>query len=135
MKLENLSDKELAKIADNIEEENKRRANRKAAAASIIAVLKKHNLSIGDIPELDLEKRPTKSGRKRAVARKTMAAKTKATPSKKTDKRFQVAYKYKNPKGSEKSSGRGRAPKWVNAILVNDEISIEQFKASRLYKI
>ena len=61
MKLDKLSDKDLAKIASNIETENKRRANRKAAAAAIIAVLKKHKLSIGDIPELELGKRPSKT--------------------------------------------------------------------------
>ena len=135
MKLENLSDKDLAKIASNIETENKRRANRKAAAAAIIAVLKKHKLSIGDIPELELGKRPSKTGRKRTVATKTSAAKAKAEPSRKTDKRLKVAYKYKNPKGPEKWSGRGHAPKWVNGLLENDKISIEQFKASKRYKI
>ena len=135
MKLDKLSDKDLAKIASNIETENKRRANRKAAAAAIIAVLKKHELSIGDIPELELGKRPSKTGRKRAVATKTSAAKAKAKPSRKTDKRLKVAYKYKNPKGPEKWSGRGRAPNWVNAILENNRISIAQFKASKRYKI
>ena len=135
MKLEDLSDKDLAKIAGNIKDENKRRANRKAAAMAIIAILKKHKLSIGDIPELELGKRPSKTGRKRSVAEKTMAAKSKEKSSKKTDKRLKVAYKYKNPKGLEKWSGRGRAPKWVNAILDNNRISIAQFKASKRYKI
>ena len=135
MKLDKLSDKDLAKIASNIETENKRRANRKAAAAAIIAVLKKHKLSIGDIPELELGKRPSKTGRKRSVAKKTMATRAKAKPSRKTDKRLKVAYKYKNPKGPEKWSGRGRAPKWVTAILENKRISIAQFKASKRYKI
>ena len=135
MKLENLSDKDLAKIASNIETENKRRAKRKAAAMAIIAVLKKHNLSIGDIPELELGKRPSKTGRKRSVVKKTKAARAKAKPSMKTDKRLKVAYKYKNPNGPEKWSGRGRAPKWVTAILENNRISIELFKASKRYKI
>ncbi len=135
MKLEDLSDKDLAKIAGNIKEENKRRANRKAAAAAIIAVLKKHKLSIADIPALELGKRPSKTGRKRAVATKTMAAKEKVEPPQKTDKRAKVAYKYKNPKGPERWSGRGRAPKWVNGLLENHKISIKQFKASKRYKI
>lgn len=135
MKLENLSDKDLAKIASNIETENKLRANRKAAAAAIIAVLKKHKLSIGDIPKLGLERRSSKTGRKRAVATKTVLAKSKAKPSEKTDKRVKVAYKYKNPNGLEKWSGRGRAPNWVNAILANNKISIAQFKADKHYKI
>ncbi len=135
MKLENLSDKDLAKFASNIETENKRRARRKAAAIAIIAVLKKHRLSIGDIPELELGKRPSKTGRKRPVAKKTMAARVKAKPTRKTDKRLKVAYKYKNPKGPEKWSGRGRAPKWVTAILEKNRISIGQFKTSKRYKI
>ena len=135
MKLENLSDKDLAKIASNIKTENKRRADRKAAAAAIIAVLKKHKLSIGDIPELELGKRPSKTGRKRAVATETSAAKSKVKSYRKTDRRLKVAYKYKNPKGPEKWSGRGRAPKWVTAILENNRISIVQFKASKRYKI
>ena len=135
MKLDKLSDRDLAKIASNIETENKRRANRKAAAAAIIAVLKKHKLSIDDIRELELGKRPSKTGRKRAVATKTSATKAKAKPSRKTDKRAKVAYKYKNPKGPEKWSGRGRAPKWVTALLENNRISIAQFKASKRYKI
>lgn len=135
MKLDKLSDKDLVKIADNIKEENKRRANRKIAAAAIIAILKKYKLSVDDIPELELGKRPTKTGHKRAVAVKRIAAKAKTKPSKKTNKRGKVAYKYRNPKGPEKWSGRGRAPKWVNGLLENHKISIEQFKASKRYKI
>ena len=117
MKLENLSDKDLAKIASNIEMENKRRANRKAAAAAIIAILRKYKLSIGDIPELGLEKLSPKTELRRAVAFKRSAAKAKTKPSKKIDKRVTVAYKYKNPKGLEKWSGRGRPPKWVTGLL------------------
>ena len=135
MKLENLSDKDLAKIASNIEMENKRRANRKVASAAIIAVLKKYKLTVDDIPELELAKRPSRNGRKRSVAKKALTAKTKANPFKKTDKRHRVSYKYKNPKGPEKWSGRGRAPKWVNDLLKDHKISIEQFKASKRYKI
>lgn len=135
MKLDKLSDNDLAKIASNIETENKRRANRKAAAAAITAVLKKYKLSIDDIPELGLAKRPSKAGRKRSVATRAKAAKAKAGPAKKADKRVKVAYKYKNPEGREKWSGRGRAPKWVNAILENNKISIAQFKTDRRYKI
>ena len=135
MKLDKLSDKDLAKIASNIETENKRRANRKAAAAAIITILKKYKLSIDDIPELELGKRPSKAGRKSAGAKKTMAAKVKAKRSKTTDKRVKVAFKYKNPKGSEKWSGRGRPPQWVNGLLENNRISIAQFKASKRYKI
>ena len=135
MKLDKLSDKELAKIANNIEAENKRRANRKAAAMAIIAVLKRHKLSIGDIPELELGKRPSKTGRKRAVAAKTRRLRAKPVSAKKTGKRLKVSYKYKNPNGPEKMGGRGRSPKWINTILKNNNISIAQFKSDERYKI
>ena len=129
MKLEDMSDKDLIKIAVDIKEENKRRANRKAAAIAIIAVLKKHRLSIGDLPELELGKRPSKTGRKRSV---TTRAKT--GEAKKTDKRVKVAYKYKNPKSSDKWSGRGRAPGWVSEILTQHKITIAQFETDKRFK-
>ena len=135
MKLENLSDKDLAKIASNIETENKRRANRKAAAAAILAVLEKHKLSISDIPKLGLGKRLSAPGRKRSVATKEKKAKTKAGATRNTDKRIRVAFKYKNPNGSERWSGRGRCPGWVNTIMKNNKITIAQFKADKRYKI
>ena len=58
MKLENLSDKDLAKIASNIATENKRRANRKAAAMAIIAVLKNINCQLMIYPNWDSENDP-----------------------------------------------------------------------------
>ena len=135
MKLENLSDKDLEKIARNIATENKRRANRKAAATAIIAVLRKYKLSINDIPELKLENRSLKNIRGRATATKAIAAKSNVKNPKKTDKRHKVAYRYKNPGGPEKWSGRGRPPKWVNGLLELHNISIKQFKASKKYRI
>ena len=83
MKLENLSDKDLEKIARNIATENKRRANRKAAATAIIAVLRKYKLSINDIPELKLENRSLKNIRGRATATKAIAAKSNVKNPKK----------------------------------------------------
>ena len=135
MKLENLSDKDLEKIARNIETENKRRANRKAAATAIIAVLKKYKLSINDIPELKLGKRSLEEHTWQSNCHENKRSQGKSKAFRKTDKRLKVAYKYKNPKGKEKWSGRGRAPKWVTAILENNRISIAQFKASKRYKI
>ena len=135
MKLNDLSDKELAKIANNIKTENKRRANRKAAAMAILAILKKYKLSISDIPELGLKKRPSATGRNRSSAVMARTAKLRAGAAKKTDKRVKVAYKYKTPKGSDKWSGRGRTPRWVNDILENNKITITQFKADKRYKI
>lgn len=130
MKISNLSDSALAKIASDIEIENKRRAARKVAATAIIAILKKHNLSITDIPELELGKKRSTKRRKKSVVTK---AKNKSVRN--PDKRINVAFKYKNPNGSNKWSGRGRAPKWVSAILEKNNISLEQFKTDKRYKI
>ena len=52
--IEKLTDKQLALAARNIEAERKLRANRKAATVAILAVLKKHNLSVSDLSELRL---------------------------------------------------------------------------------
>lgn len=134
MKLEDLSDKDLAKIASNIVKENKRRANYKAAATAIIAILKKYKISINEIPELGLEKRSSAVGKKKLIPTQAKHRGTKIKPSKKADKRLKVAHKYKNPTGSEKWSGRGRAPQWVKAVLEKNNISIAQFKTDRRYK-
>ena len=53
MKLNDLSDKELATIANNIKTENKRRANRKAAAMAILAILKNINYQSVIYPNWD----------------------------------------------------------------------------------
>lgn len=130
MKLENLSDKALSKVASNLATEHRRRANRKAAATAILAVLKKHKLSVNDMTELDFGKRTAKTRRK-----KTVTSKAKENPSEKREKRHKPVYKYKNKNGSEKWSGRGRPPKWVSEILSREGISIAQFKALKRFKI
>ena len=134
MKLENLSDKDLAEFASNIEIENKRRASRKAAATAILIVLKKHGLSIDDLPRLAFENQPALKKRGRQITKKKATARAKTKNAKKTDKRTKVAYKYRNSEGPEKWSGRGRTPKWVSAILENKRISISQFKDDSRFK-
>ena len=133
--LEKLTDKQLAATAKQIAAEEKRRANLKAAASAILTVLKKHRLSVRDLADLDLGQKPATRAKKKTVGKKGRPAAAKKTSAKKSDKRAMVSDKYKNPKGAEKWSGRGRAPKWVNAILAKKRISIAQFKADKRYKI
>ena len=135
MKFAKLSDKDLAKIARDIDVENKRRANRKAAASAILAVLRKHKLSINDLPNLGLGQNGKTGAKKKPTATRGRPVKVKTAAAKKNDKRAIVADKYKNPKNTEKWSGRGRAPKWVSAILAKKRISMAQFKADKRYKI
>ena len=132
---ENMSDKQLAATAKEIAAEEKRRANLKAAASAILTVLKKHRLSVGDLTDLNRGQKPAAGAKKKPAGKKSRPAVAKKTSAKQTDKRAMVADKYKNPKGPEKWSGRGRAPKWVGDILVKKRISIAQFKANKRYKI
>ena len=132
---ERLSDKQLAATAKEIAAEEKRRANLKAAASAILTVLKKHRLSVRDLTDLDLGQKPVARAKKKTAGKKGRPAAAKKTSAKKSDKRAKVAFKYKNPKGSEKWSGRGRAPKWVGDILAKKRISMAQFKADKRYKI
>ena len=133
--IEKLTDRELVLAARKIEAEAKIRANRKSAASAILAVLRKHKLSVSDLPSLDFGQIRTTRAKKKPAAKRGRPAKAQTVAVKKNDKRAQVAFKYQNPKGSEKWSGRGRAPKWVNDIIAKKRISIEQFKAHKKYKI
>ena len=127
-----MSDSELAESARDIARETAERANRKAAANAILAILKKHRLSVSDLPELAIGQKRSK---RKSVAKRGRPARAKIVAAKNNDKRSKVAFKYKNPKGSEKWSGRGREPKWVSAILAKKRITVAQFKADKSYKI
>ncbi|MDA8666436.1 H-NS histone family protein [Alphaproteobacteria bacterium] len=142
--IKKLSHRELADTARQIEAETKLRANRRAAATAILAVLKKHNLSVGDLSDLGLktgskgeraESSPTKKRGRPAKALKAKNVSTKEKKTKKNDKRGKVAMKYKNPKGSDKWAGRGRSPKWVAEILTKQKITLAQFKQDKRYTI
>ena len=133
--VEKLTDRELLLAAREIEAEAKLRANRKAAASAILAILKKHNLSVGDLLHLDLAQRNSTRTKKKTNTKRARLVKAKSATRKNSDKRAQVASKYKNPKSSDKWSGRGRAPEWVSDILSNRGISMAQFKADKRYKV
>ncbi|MDB2381459.1 H-NS histone family protein [Alphaproteobacteria bacterium] len=134
-KIKSLSDRELAEAAKQIALETKNRANRKTAALAIVRILKKHKLSVSDLADLDLGQIGTLRANKKAAKSRRRPVKEKKLPSKIADKRARVAPKYKNPKGSEEWTGRGRTPKWVSSILISKRISIAQFKADKRYKI
>lgn len=160
-----MSDRELAQSARDIAKETADRANRKAAAQAILAVLKKHKLSVAALGELDLGTAP-KPGRRKTVAKRGRPTKRQATAkaakpantktdakakakaktsvkanarvkakAKPADKRAKVLAKYKNPTGAEKWTGRGRAPQWVNAILTKEKITIDRFKADKRFQL
>ena len=131
----NLTDRELILAAREIEAEAKLRANRKAAASAILAILRKNKLSVSDLKDLNLGQDSAKRGKIKTKTKEKHRVKTESVATKKKDRRAKVAFKYKNPKGSEKWSGRGRAPKWVSDILVKKRISLAQFKSNKRYKV
>lgn len=138
--IKTLSDRELAQSAREIAKETAERANRKAAATAILAVLRRHKLKPADLEKLDLGsprkgQLTPKAQRKKGRPAKAQKSKTAPKISKANDGRAKVVSKYKNPKGAEKWTGRGRAPQWVSDILAKKRISIAQFKADKRYKI
>ena len=90
---------------------------------------------MSDLSQLELGPKTKKAKSKKTSSNRERREKATAATPKKVDKRAKVAFKYKNPSGSEKWSGRGRAPKWVSAILAKKRISMTQFKADKRYKI
>ena len=130
-----LTDKQLAATAKEIASEEKRRANLKAAASAILMVLKKYKLSVRDLSDLDLGQKPVARTKKNTAGKKGRSAPEKKNFARKSDKRAVVADKYKNPRGTEKWTGRGRAPKWVNAILTKEKINIDRFKADKRFQL
>jgi DNA-binding protein H-NS len=133
--MKELSDRDLILAAREIEAESKLRANRRAAASAILTILKKHKLSVSDLPDLDLGQHGKARTGKKSAAKRGRLSKPKVITGKKNDQRAKVAFKYKNPQGSGNWSGRGRAPKWVEEILKKRNISLIQFKSDRRYKI
>lgn len=137
--IKTLSDRELAQSAREIAKETAERANRKAAATAILAVLRKYKLKPADLDKLDLgspgKGRLTATAqRKKGRPAKAQKSKTALKTRKASDRRAKVVSKYKNPKGMEKWSGRGRAPKWVSEILTKHKITIAKFKTDKRFK-
>ena len=114
----NLTGKQLETMLINTKAEMKRRENMEAALAEIKNVLKKHKLTIQDI---DLHAF-SKKDRKKPQANSPKSRRV-------------VQAKYANPTGTDKWSGRGRAPVWVNHICQEEGISLEDFKKDSRFTV
>lgn len=110
---------ELKALVKRIEDELQKREKIDQAAIEIRAVLDKYKIKFD---ELD----PTAMAEKRRSATK---------PQARIGKRSVVLPKHKNLSGTQKWSGRGRAPKWVERILTERDISIQEFKTLPEYQI
>jgi DNA-binding protein H-NS len=109
-----LSDLEILSLIERARTEIARRkeAGKDLLRAEIEAKLKNAGLDLGDLF---------------ASERKTARA---ADKSKESNSQSGVAPKYKNHMSGETWSGRGRAPRWVIALLQERELSLEDFKQS-----
>ena len=105
--LKSLSRKDLVKLRTNIDKALGRldEADRKAALAAAEKAAQAHGYSLADL-----------TAGKPAKAEKPVAPKKASAAN--DDGRAKVAPKYRNPADASQTwSGRGRAPKWVEAHL------------------
>lgn len=121
-----LSDKELDRAATEISKEKKKRGNCKAAAKEVNNILKKYSVSLSDLKDFGLSFTTSTKGANKKKMKKT---------DRPADNRSRVSAKYKNPKGKETWTGRGRPPKWVNDIAEKKRLTINQFKSDKRYKV
>ena len=118
--IEKLTDKALADLAKEIQKEKVKRTRINLAQTDIRKALKKHEVSIDEIniKEFVLRDKPKKKPKSPALSGRT-----------------HVKPKYHNPKGSERWSGRGRAPSWVVQICEENKISLAEFKKKSEFSV
>jgi DNA-binding protein H-NS len=122
-KIETLNARELKKLISDAEKQLHERARLESVAQQVEKIFAKNKLKRAEISQV--LKLLAEGGSKKP---NTAAKRAPAT-------RGKIAAKYKNPASNETWTGRGRSPKWVTAILAQESMSIEQFKASDRYKI
>jgi DNA-binding protein H-NS len=120
-KISNLNAGELKNLISEAEKLLRQRGKLDVVIRDIEKVLARHKLKKAEIAEV-LKLMQESGGPRRAAG---------AAPN----KRSQVASKYKNPASNDKWTGRGRAPRWVAAILSEQGLTIEAFKADPRFKI
>lgn len=116
--LDNLSNTELQKKINELNGELQRRKAVEIATRKISKILSAYGLEYTEVQISKRKPSRTKNGTK--SNRPTQIAK----------KRSEVRPKYHDGTGKNYWTGRGRAPKWVNAICETQNITIEEFKSS-----
>ena len=123
--LSELTTKALEKTIDEAQTELRRRESILQATQEIVKILKKHNLTAGDIEFKTLQSKSKSNPR----------LKVTGTPSKQKKTRAKLPPKFKSPDGSQKWTGRGRAPGWVVALCEAEDLTIDAFKQNQRFKI
>ena len=143
MNLKNLTDKELLELLNDVQAETNRRTRLGQARVEIQKVLKKYDVDSSEL-SFDSSKSVEIGTNKKRKAKKPINSASRDTQksarningksaSARPDSRSNVKSKYKNPNGTEKWSGRGRAPKWVLDICKSEGISLESFKTNSTF--
>jgi len=118
-KLEKLETKELNLVIKDAQSELAKRQRLAKAKSEIKKIMRKYQISNNDIKNLLVNTATPKPSKRSVSARK----------------RRRVKPVYKNPKGNDKWSGRGRSPLWVKSICKSKSISIDEFKADPQFRI
>lgn len=120
-----LTRSQLQKRIQETQTELKRRESISKATQDIIKILKKYDLTLGDIDAKALLSNSVVNAR----------IKSNSAPSKQKKTRAKVPPKFKSPDAIQKWTGRGRAPGWVVALCKVENITIEAFKKDQRFKI
>ncbi len=123
--LSSLSKSQLERRIQETQAELNRRGAVSKATLEIVKILKKYNLTLGNIDLKTLELN-SKSNPKINVA---------GSPSKQKKTRTKVAPKFKSLDGIQKWTGRGRAPGWVVALCEAENLTIDAFKKDSRFKL
>lgn len=123
--LKELTTKDLEKTIGEAQIELRRRDSILHATQEIVKILKKYNLKAGDIEFKTLQSESEANPR----------LKVTGTPSKQKQTRAKLPPKFKSPDGSQKWTGRGRAPGWVVALCEAEGLTIDAFKQNQRFKI
>ena len=124
-KLFELTTKALEKTIDEAQTELRRRESILQATQEIIKILEKHNLTAGDIEFKTLQSKSKSNPRLKIIG----------TTSKQKKTRVKLPPKFKSPDGSQKWTGRGRAPGWVVALCEAENLTVDAFKKNPRFKI
>jgi DNA-binding protein H-NS len=117
--IKNLSGKELTRLIDQAAKELTQRKRMDLLSKDIQRVMTKHKVKKAEV----------------AILIEMIRNEAKITMKSKRQAVSKIPAKFKNPKGKETWTGRGRAPIWVLAICEKTGLSVSEFKNSATYLI
>ena len=123
--LSKLNKTQLEKKIIEMQNELDRRDSISKAAQEISKILKKYNLTSGDIDIKQLS----------SISKNNSKTKPTITPSKQKKIRVKVPPKFKSLDAAQQWTGRGRAPRWVVALCEAENLTIAAFKKDPRFRL